>query len=288
MSKKINFNNFKELLDDYEPSLTTIKNGLFIHSSIQKERIKTSPYEEIKNNIIIYKHDIKDGSTNYLIRTSYDMLIIELCSLAEGICYPNGFFDQVENNFLPELNNRIISNLIEINNEPDPFFKDSDIQFFNRSFEDLFGTKLKPISKNLLSNVRSEFFTLIDPLMKDRNIFRAHKYEKNKGQTNKYPKLTMETISSQFHLIENLFNGFKMIYERGFRTYGSEVLFRNSESSAKDIVDILNYGGIQSSLEKFECNIIPLRGNKWHYQFREEFYNLQNNRKNLIRALKKR
>lgn len=242
--KQISYNSFLDLLKDHEFNLIGIKNRLFILKAFQAELSKQAPNQTFK---------ILDDTVNILRKDTFNMLVVDLCSLTEGMTMKNGFFDQIIKNFTPDINSNLKkTTLLIASPTTEQDYRDNYYaQQSRREFEDLFATNSYLITKKNINELSKEFKRLSKPLIDDRNEYRAHRYEKNKPRKKLPSSLNLDLIESQCNRIEEVFNSFRLIYNNSSFYYEREVLWRNSQSSAEDLVDILLNGGIKRTLLNF-------------------------------------
>ena len=120
--------------------------------------------------------------------------------------------------------------------------------------------------------LRNRFLEAIRNVDQDRNVHRAHRFEKDKKKKAKaLPPLTLEEIEAAFSVVEDLLGNLWMISNLASFNFDTD-LNPGTEVTARDLVDIMIYGSIGEVVRVAGVeDALKSSGSELHYywQYRE-------------------
>lgn len=263
-----------------ENSIIDIRRRLYFFEAFQAEsrRLFDDKTFEIKNDILWI-----------LLNDSYEMLIIHFSGLVKGLYLPGGFFDVLKQNApilrlkswkrmdspVGTTHNNIpmeIDKKIKIQNFLDKSFKKGLSNYQKALLMKLFpgienNNTFQPSNKQI-EFLKNNFITEMEPLIDERDNYRAHRYEINDSSNFKNINLlSLEMVSNKFLYLESLMNDIRLLCTNS--TFGySNMCVADVRNTAEDFIDLLQIGSINNIYIKLSNSANNL---KYHWQKRENW-----------------
>jgi hypothetical protein len=279
----------EELLKDLENKILRIKKRYYYLDAILKEIVRVTDGKTFNiENDIVYQ----------MIWDSHEMLIIDLASLYRGMCQSGGFFGKLKIHAarLKTVSHRKLEigepNIIESAKNP-LSLQDrervrreikEDMQRFQAKnleqvlvsiFPDLKSASTKRANHNHIDALKDNFWKKAEEMTKDRDIFRAHKYEEKEHKHGEDIKqITLKDIKVHFDNLEEMINAIRLVSTMGTLAY-SDMNWASSKNTAEDIVDLVMMGSNNRIFNEFQVPdvITKCKHDKaYYYLFREDFY----------------
>lgn len=203
--------------------------------------------------------DIRNELAYQLAVDSFDMLIVDLASLREGLCTgkpesvgSTGLFKKLKarpeifRTYLPD--DFHIPKEDESHPELDLALKRHRAEKANEVFTELF-EHMPPIEPIDIDKLRQKFSDSTEPLRKDRSRVRAHRYE---GDSPPDPKLRQNIVEAkeQIEIFDQLLNNILLALTRGIYDTSLPTLAR-PHSTAMDLADIITFGTIDAAVVEY-------------------------------------
>ena len=269
-----------DLIKEYENNFTIVKKRFYYLENILEELEKTTEG---------HRFDIRGDVVYQMLRDSYNMLIIDLASIARGMIRKKGFFRQLPSH-IPELplpTKKLIAQSYHATyGHQDPIAEsiilNNCLDSFNRLFPKCIQDKRKKPDHRDLVDLKDRFHIICEAIIKDRDRNRAHRYELPEQAKESVKLLSILDLDAKFEKIEELMNDLRMVCSH--TSFGSsDVNFSNSKRTAQSIVDMVLIGdhnsiniafGISQDM-KDSFGIYP-------WQYRDEYYDVMRHNYKLL------
>ncbi len=227
---------------------------------------------------------VRNDAVLRVVRDSYDMLVVDLASLREGVTGSQGLFKRLRKHrnelrrFGPDdVDPRPIHYIGE------PLSKAAEAEFiaserewmaarWNEVFDGLFPAGA-PVAEAHIDDLMSRFRKDTEPTNHDRNRVRAHRYEDASKEGAKYFQ-TLGQVEAQIHVFERYFNDLFLVLTKGSYAM-TPLVAANVESTARDLADLILLGSINWAVIRY--GLVPEKAATdgpphWYWFLREEFY----------------
>jgi hypothetical protein len=118
-----------------------------------------------------------------------------------------------------------------------------------------------------IEKLKNDFHTIVEPVIDDRDVHRAHPFEKGDKAT--MAALRVDEMCPVFDAVQSLLNDLRLICDDSTRSYHDHLL----SADADDLADLVLFGSrgcIASLLGSAEA--VYEKTGKWEWQHREELY----------------
>jgi hypothetical protein len=227
---------------------------------------------------------VRNDAVLRLVRDSYDMLVVDLASLREGVTGRRGLFKKLRKHahelrrFGPE-----DVDLRPIQYVGAPLSQQAEAQFvatekawmasrWNEVFDRLFPSGAT-VTESEVDDLVNRFRKDTEPTYRDRNRVRAHRYEEDSNAGAKYFQ-TLSQVEAQLQVFERYFNDLFLVLTKG--SYDMRPLVAaNPEGTARDLGDLILLGSINWAVIRY--GLVPERvpfddPPPWYWYRRKEFY----------------
>ena len=224
---------------------------------------------------------IRNDAVLQLVRDCFDMFVIDLASIREGLVEASGLLNQLKKSpsrlkrcdaseFAPrpvvviggDDHDRVAA-------EVDEYGRELIAKGINDALEWLIPAEY-PVTADGVGRLIARFIKETDPIDKDRNHVRAHRYEHRPFDRHRHFQ-PLTALQSQLELFEHLLGDLYLVLTRN--SYHLELKFQASNSrTADDLADIMVHGSINAAANEYGLaqktaeNPVP-----WYYAHRQRF-----------------
>lgn len=219
---------------------------------------------------------VRNDALLLVMQDSFDMLVIELCSLRERMTREGGIFYSLQE--YPGLLRKLTPEDIEDQpiighgkltpEDAQRQVKEMLLQSCNAVFIKLFSDR-KRARKTHIEALRLRFKQETLPTNDDRNNVRAHRQEKHMA-ANHFQSLTQ--VEEQIKIFESYLNDLLLVVNRSNVPMRAMVI-ADTAQTATDIADIICHGSISTATQEYGL-AKPLEedGPEWYSEFREQYF----------------
>jgi hypothetical protein len=226
------------------------------HLLVIKSRL---PFIKAYDEEIRFRIDLKtvwrrNEGVYQAMRDSYDMLVIDLASLREGMVSKDGVLNQLAKHlelFQPFTWNNVshepagLASPMPIDGKEavERWEREQKALYLNQALKRLFPGS-PPVTEKCVPALIKRFRDETEPMMSDRNRVRAHRYEGASRDPSFFQ--TIPSVESQIGVFEQYLNDLYAVTENGM--YSMEPPLRASpHTTAQDLVDLVQHGSIDEA-----------------------------------------
>lgn len=225
---------------------------------------------------------IRNDAVLQLVRDCFDMFVIDLASIREGLVEDMGVLNRIKKSpsrlsrcdaseFAPRPAMVIGGDDHErVAAEVAAHGRELVAQGINKALERLIPGEY-PVTPNGITDLIARFIKATDPVDKDRNHVRAHRYEHRPFDRHRHFQ-PLTAIQGQLDLFEQLLGDLYLVLTRNW--YDLERRFQASHSrTAHDLADLMVHGSINDATQVYGVvragtdNPVP-----WYWLHREKFF----------------
>jgi hypothetical protein len=264
-----------EALREAIHSLLVIKGRLPVLQAVAQElkRMQGGQDYRVRNDAVLR-----------VVRDSYDMLVVDLASLREGVTGRRGLFKKLRRHrhdlrrFGPD-----DVDLRPIQYIGTPLSKTAEAEFiaserawmaarWNEVFDRLFPDGAS-VTKAQVDDLMNRFRKDTEPTKNDRNRVRAHRYEEASNGSAAYFQ-TLGQVEAQIQVFERYFNDLFLVLAKGSYEM-TPLVAANAEGTARDLADLILLGSINWAVIRY--GLVPEKAAPgdlppWYWHRRKEFY----------------
>ena len=225
---------------------------------------------------------IRNDAVLQLVRDCFDMFVIDLASIREGLVEPMGVLNRIKEN--PSRLTRCDASKLaprpvmviggddheRVAAEVDACRRELVAKGINEALERLVPGEY-PVTPEGITKLIAKFIKATDPVDKDRNHVRAHRYEHRPFDRHRHFQ-PLPAHQDQLDLFEQLLGDLYLVLTRN--SYHLELRFQASHSrTAHDLADLMVHGSINEATRAYgvvrKCPDNPV---PWYYFHREKFF----------------
>ena len=199
---------------------------------------------------------------------SYEMLIIDFASLIRGMCQEGGFFGQLKQH-CAELRVRSYrkfkatepciaenprnpmtdeqrKNLVKyVMLDEQKMYARIAEEAFDFLFPSAKGAEERRANHDLIDELKNDFMKVAEEVVKDRDSFRAHRYEKSREhrELGREDKLTLDRLKHHFDHVEETLTKIRLLATNSSFAF-SDMNGCDGDETAADLVDIVMLGSM--------------------------------------------
>lgn len=277
-------NELRNELSRYSLSLLVIKKRLYFLRELEKQ---LSQYKE-KSGLV----KLKNIHLYEMCNDTYSMLVIDLCSFCTHFAEDGGFIRRLNNylaKFRPKNPKKIPAGKTRIFSSSDLSLEQMkeiqhEIQYeeqvrlakvtqeaLNSLFPDW--AKKGKVEQCDVELLRKRFIEAVRKIDTDRNIHKAHRFEKESIKKSKtLLPISLKEIEKAFNTIENLLKQLWMIAELASYNFDTD-LGSHTKRTAQDLIDLTIHGSINNLIAFVGISTALQASNseqKFYWQFREQ------------------
>lgn len=211
-----------------------------------------------------------------LFHDSFDMLVIDLCSLREKAAAKGGLLRGLRQVQLRPFKPRDLpyvepamppeDSSPELAREVAEDFQRVNCEASNKHFEFLF-PRGAPVKPEHVEELIERFLGDTLPTANDRNKARAHRYEELPDVAAKYFQ-SLEQVGQQVEVFEKYFRAVAMVVDLAYHPMDSPMFSANIDETARDFADVMLLGGIDDATVRY--GLVDADGGDERYWLRRQ------------------
>lgn len=220
-----------------------------------------------------------------MLRDSFDMLVIDLASIREGITAKSGLLGRLKNDFISRLRRWAPEDIepqkgVVYGGDPathEEFLAQHDALIRRQIADNANGVLERlipgeyPVTQTGIGTLIDRFRRDTEAIDRDRNHVRAHRYEHRQGDRNRY-FCSPDAVGEHLKVMESYLVDLYLVLTLG--DYHATLDFNSSAKHvAKDLADLIVHGSINRAAnvygmsERTETNPVP-----WYRAYRKKFF----------------
>ena len=249
---------FEKLLAEHEATVHHFRTRFLWLRAIEKE---------LERRLGKYRFQINNDLIWMTLLDSRDALFIHYASWAKSIVQTGGFFGVVKAHHLTKL--YVPRAKTKVKDDHTALAKLQE-ERRRAKFEEVFPEaaargKMQPSDVDAL---KDHFYALAHPVINDRDVHRAHPYERQaKGD---FKMLRLDEFEPALIAAQDLLNSLRLCALKGTSGYHDHFSLAGAQDTAIDVVDLVFFHGIQPMLQLSGANEVMKSGTgRWWWQHLE-------------------